>query len=92
MSRKKIDPMTTDEFGAVLNCAVRYCIGRATYMPGLVTDWIMDNCHGKLNKKTLFVMGRDIDEAKSLGMDCDVKTWMKFREWIRQEMGKNDAE
>ena len=92
MSRKKIDPMTTDEFGAVLNCAVRYCIGRATYMPGLVTDCIMDNCHGKLNKKTLFVMGRDIDEAKNLGMDCDVKTWMQFREWIRQETEKNDAE
>ena len=22
-----------EDFGAVLNCAVRYCIGRQTYMP-----------------------------------------------------------
>ena len=88
MSRKKIDPMTTDHFGAVLNCAIRYCIGRCTYMPGLVTEWIMANCHGKLNGKTLSVMARDIDEAKSLGMECDVQKWRTFREWIRQEEGE----
>lgn len=86
MSRKKIDPMTTDTFGAVLNCAVRYCIGRETYMPGLVTDWIMANCQGKLNDKTLCVMARDIDTARTLGMDCDVKTWMRFRDWIQKEI------
>jgi len=55
-------------------------------MPGLVTEWIMQNCQGKLNDKTLYVMARDIDEAPSLGMECDVKTWMAFREWIRKEM------
>jgi len=55
-------------------------------MPGLVTEWIMQNCQGKLNDKTLNVMARDIDEAPSLGMDCDARTWMVFREWIRKEM------
>lgn len=29
-----------NDFGAVLICAVRYCIGRQTYMPGLVIDFI----------------------------------------------------
>lgn len=30
-----------DDFGgAVLNCAVRYALGRRTYMPGLVMDEI----------------------------------------------------
>ena len=57
-------------------------------MPGLVTEWIMANCHGKLNGKTLSVMARDIDEAKSLGMECDVQKWRTFREWIRQEEGE----
>jgi hypothetical protein len=79
-----------DFFGAVLNCAVRYCIGRRTYMPGLVTDWIMNHCHGILNQKTIGVMKRDIDEARTrpfdgLGDNCDIITWLKFREWLDKE-------
>lgn len=35
----KID-LSNDDFGAVLNCAVRYTLGRRTYMPGLVIDYI----------------------------------------------------
>lgn len=88
----KIAPDQIDFFGAVLNCAVRYCIGRMTYMPGLVTDWIMQHCHGLLTGKTIFVMKRDIDEAKEhdgLGMDCDVETWRKFREWLDKEEAQN---
>lgn len=84
----KIPADQIDFFGAVLNCAVRYCLGRMTYMPGLVTDWIMQHCHGLLTAKTLFVMKRDIDEARArngLGMDCDVVTWLKFREWLDNE-------
>lgn len=30
-----IDP-ANDNFGAVCNCAVRYCLGRRSYMPNLV--------------------------------------------------------
>ena len=86
----KITPDQIDFFGAVLNCAVRYCIGRMTYMPGLVTDWIMQHCHGLLTAKTLGVMKRDIDEARtkpylSLGDSCDVVTWLKFRDWLEKE-------
>lgn len=84
----QITPDQIDFFGAVLNCAVRYYIGRMTYMPGMVTDWIMQHCHGLLTAKTLHVMKRDIDEARSrggLGMDCDVETWLKFRAWLDKE-------
>ena len=83
----RITPDQIDFFGAVLTCAVRYCIGRKTYMPGLVTDWIMEHCHGLLTGKTLFVMKCDIDEAESrngLGMDCDVETWKRFRAWLEE--------
>lgn len=88
----KIAPDKIDFFGAVLNCAVRYCIGRKTYMPGLVTDWIMQHCNGMLTGKTIGVMKRDIDEAAQhdgLGMDCDVETWMGFRKWLE---GQKEAE
>lgn len=75
-----------DFFGAILNCAIRYCIGRRTYMPGLVTDWIMQHCDGFLTKKTIGVMERDIDEAAAhdnLGDGCDIRTWVAFREWLK---------
>lgn len=84
----KIAPDEIDFFGAVLNCAVRYCIGRRTYMPGLVTDWIREHCHGILTAKTLHVMHHDIDEAAQrdgLGDSCDVVTWTRFREWLNGE-------
>lgn len=87
----EIMPEDIDFFGAVLNCAVRYSLGRASYMPGLVTDWIMQHCDWLLTEKTLFVMKRDIDEARAhdgLGMDCDVLTWLKFREWLEGQEGK----
>lgn len=83
-------PLPDDNFGAVLNCAVRYSLGRCTYMPYLVTSWIMENCHNALTAKTLFVMKRDIDEAaerEGLGMKCDVETWMRFRAWLDNEEG-----
>ena len=89
----KIMPDQIDFFGAVLNCAVRYCIGRKTYMPRLVTDWIMRHCSGLLTNKTLGVMKRDIDEAAArdgLGMDCDVQTWRRFREWLEGQEAQDE--
>ncbi len=82
-----------DFFGAVLTCAVRYCLGRRTYMPSLVTDWIRDHCSGQMSGKTLWVMKRDIDERlqahtedyRALGDDCDVLTWVKFRQWLEEQ-------
>ena len=50
------------DFESVLICAVRYACGRATYMPGLVQNWIIDHCPGKLSKGTLETIARDITE------------------------------
>lgn len=93
--RKKPDFIRDDnDLQTILICAVRYSLGRATYMPGLVTGWIMANCEGKLNRKTLTVMMRDIDEMRSrsaLGMSCDVMTWMKFYGWLKKENGDEEV-
>lgn len=82
-----------DEFGTVLNCAVCYCLGRMTYMPSLVTDWIMSHCGGMLTSKTLYVMRKDIEEAKAegkLGTDMHKQTWEKFLRWVKEEQGETD--
>ena len=75
-----------EHFESVLICAVRYCIGRRTYMPELVTHWIMGHCKGQLSRKTLGVMQRDIETAYSLGDTCDVQTWNAFQVWLNKEV------
>lgn len=95
MPKKKANtiPITEDLY-AVLICAVRYSLGRRTYMPGLVTEWAMANFTGKIPKGQCEILLRDIQEQReygeragydSLGDPCDVKTWEKFEDWLRKE-------
>lgn len=77
-------PASDDDLGSIFICAVRYCIGRATYMPHLVADFITPYIP-HLNNRTLSVMIRDIQEAPSYGMDCDQKMWMTFLQKLQQE-------
>ena len=80
-----------NHFEGVLISAIRYCIGRRMYMPETVTRWIMAHCAGKLERITINVMKRDIDEAHCLGDRCDVETWQKFRAWLdKQEVSGDD--
>lgn len=72
----KID-LSDDYFGAVLNCAVRYCLGRATYMPGLVIAFIRPLIP-YLSPKTIWCMERDIEEAEHYGMESDKNMWLRF--------------
>lgn len=55
-----------DDFGAVLNCAVRYCIGRRTYMPKLVIDYIMPLLS--------FLSKRSVAEYLSKRMENEIAT------------------
>lgn len=81
-----------DDFCGVILSAVRYCLGRRTYMPHLVTDWIMRNCHHQLDAGTIDVLKRDIDECPfCLGDTCDIEQWKKFRSWLDNEKPWHDA-
>ena len=51
-----------DEFGLMLNCAVRYAMGRETYMPHAVMDFI-----GGLHKRTFISCARKILQGKAPG-------------------------
>ena len=66
-----------DDFELILTCAVRYVIGRATYMPSVVIGFITPLIH-TLSKRTLAVMLIDISEAPSLGMEIDKEMWLTF--------------
>lgn len=76
-----------DDFGgALLNCAVRYALGRRSYMPGLVMDEIrpmLKDC----SEKTLWCFERDISEWLHDGehgySDYGLE-WSRFLEDVRR--------
>lgn len=78
-----------DDFGgAVLNCAVRYALGRFSYMPCLVMDEIrkmLKDC----SDKTLWCFDRDISEwlaGRTREMTAYEKEWSSFRDEVRRIM------
>lgn len=80
MSKSKPFPFTLDDdyFGTILVCAVRYSIGRRSYMPSLVQDFIRPLLP-HLSGKALFVMERDIREADYYGDPAiDEPGWAQF--------------
>jgi len=74
-----------DDFESVLICAIRYSLGRRTYMPSVVTNFIMRNCKGQLSDKFLRIMIKEIEECPYYGDDCDKEDWMKFLSWMKNE-------
>jgi len=68
--------------------ALRYCVGRMTYMPGSLTDATKKNWH-LLNRVDRQTIQQDTIEAiatRHLGMDCDRETWLGFNEWITEKL------
>lgn len=98
MPKKKPETIPiSDNLYTIAICAVRYALGRRTYMPELVTDWVMASFTGRMPQGTAEIMLRDIQEQRemgershydSLGDPCDVRTWEKFEDWLRKEIEK----
>lgn len=72
--------------GTIAVCALRYCVGRQTYMPSLVIDWVKANWEDLLVSDRQIIY-RDLDQAiksgRDLGGDCDRKTWFDFYDWLK---------
>ena len=80
--------LTNDDFGAICNCAVRYCLGRRSYMPSLVCGYITPLLP-ELTDTTLGCFERDIAERKLTGFfgdSYDYKTWDAFYNAVCKEI------
>ena len=89
MNRKMIDP-SDDRFGEMLNSALRYALGRMSYIVQDTANYIRPLIP-YLDNRTLFVMERDITEAAEmncLGMKMDAEVWVTLRKDIVREMEK----
>lgn len=86
-----VDP-ANDDFGAVCNCAVRYCLGRRSYMISLVCGYITPLLP-ELTDTTLGCFERDIAERKRTGFfgdSYDYETWGAFYKAVCKEIeGRN---
>lgn len=79
----------TQDFELMMISALRYAIGRYTYMPSVTIDYIR-YLIPQLSAKTLYVMKRDIDDeiARYTRMERELymaDEWAKLAEEIRVE-------
>lgn len=101
MEREKNKPvidLQDDNFGMMLNFAVRYCIGRMSYAPSETIRFIAPLLP-YLNDRTLKCFDNDISErarqarnGKSFGMDFDQEMWMAFWFAVQKEITRRMRE
>lgn len=85
----------TNHFELMMISALRYAIGRYTYMPSVTIEYIR-YLIPQLSPKTLFVMQRDITEEieRYQRMERELymaKEWQKLAEEIGVEYAKKKA-
>ena len=77
------------DFGALLICAVRYCLGRHTYMPGLIIGYITPLLP-RISDNTLRCMEADLSQPDLYGgfgnEKIDEPIWIKFRCNVQEEI------
>ena len=65
--------------------AVRYALGKKTYMVGLTVNYILEEIeYDKLSDECLIIIRRDIKNAEDYGMECDKKQWLKLLNRIEE--------
>lgn len=85
-----------DEFTCLIMAAVRYCIGRRTYMPSYITGYI-EPLLSEVSCKLLYLLERDIKEQGKYGDDAygdpniDKPVWMGFYERVTKEIANRKA-
>lgn len=88
--------LDNDNLQAIFVCAIRYSLGRRSYMPHLVIDYIIPLLP-YLSDKTLSVIERDIREAEKIGIGygddlIDKPKWLSFYDQVVQEIDKRKLE
>lgn len=75
------------DFEFMLNCAMRYCLGRRTYAPGLFCSYVMPllPC---LSDSALENLRYNFSMTRDYGDNCDKDTWLKFHAAIEREISR----
>lgn len=86
----KVHPMITitRDFEMTIICALRYSIGRQSYMPSIIIEYIR-YLIPMLSSNTLFILKRDITEEVERFMRGNWEIFMK-NEWLKLADEIND--
>lgn len=81
----KVDPK---DFGTLCICAIRYCFGRQTYMPGMVQDIVLSHIK-ELSDWDIQLLLQDGDFQCRMDLygdpTIDKPGWLKFWEKVIKE-------
>lgn len=74
----------------ILICAVRYALGRMSYVVGDVCNYVALK-QPELSRNCISIIIRDIEEelkryhdvGQTLGMECDERTWLRLLEKLK---------
>lgn len=74
----------------MLICALRYSLGRKTYITSVAVDWVKEYHHLMSNRdKELFI--KDIDyhiETDSAGDSVDIDNWLAIKDFLMKSKGE----
>ena len=74
-----------EDFESVVICALRYCLGRRTYMPSIAISFACQFIT-KFSDKALYVIEKDIESANNLGDETiDKPLWLEFLGNVKKE-------
>lgn len=76
--------VSNDDFGVILNCAVRYAVGRTAYIPHAVIDYIKPMLQN-ISDKTLLCMVHNIKSTKNYRNKSIEPEWLDFLNEIQKE-------
>lgn len=87
------DPYMGEEFGMIVTCAIRYAIGRMTYMPSVVCEFTLRYLP-LLDSKTIDIIIRDITEKQEYFQDklADQELWQNLRTKAEEEKARRISE
>ena len=84
--KSKTIVLDSSDFGTLAICAVRYCLGRETYMPHMVMR-LLTPLIPLVSDHDLMILQRDIAEAPGYGSPTiDMPAWKSFLEEINAEL------
>ena len=83
--------MEDKDFSIIVFCAFRYALGRMTYIPHIVSDFIKEHIE-EITNKDIYLMIHEIDEYYEshghIGMNIDTDMWLSLKKFLEAEMEK----
>lgn len=74
-----------DDLSVMLVCAVRYALGRRTYIVQWVCEFVRNNTN-LLTERSKMAIIRDIEQQKDYGYgdECDKECWLALLDYLRK--------